>query len=43
VRRTKGQGGVVVRKSIPTTTGTSGFRDVRGVVVLRSIFVQEGR
>jgi hypothetical protein len=43
VLHTKGQGGIVVGKSISTTTSTSGFRDVRGMVVLSSIYLQECR
>jgi hypothetical protein len=32
VLHTKGQGGIVVGKSIPTTTGTSEFGDIRVMV-----------
>ena len=37
----KGQGGVGVGKFVSTTTNTSEFGDVRGVLVLRSICVPE--
>jgi hypothetical protein len=40
---TLGQGEVVVGKSISTTNSTSGFVCVRGMVVLRSIYVRECR